>query len=213
MNPDHTETMKLPAAGASLPAVVLASLPAGKAAAVRRCAVAGTFDERMYYVLLRGTEGPDLPDLLAAGYVERASRWFRVVDGLAGAAWDSWSTEPEARGRLAAELAMYFAAAGEHPGELRALLRADHDRAAGCSRSSSSRGDARLDTGECRALIDVVSAPEMASLLEPETARLLADRTVLLRARQLWYREFHQTARARGDCRRGQATGLSIRYT
>ncbi|MEU4218847.1 peptidoglycan-binding domain-containing protein [Actinoplanes sp. NPDC026623] len=173
-------------------------------AAVRRCSVVTSFDEPLYNEILRDG-GPGLDELVDEGCIEANRGWggFQVPRTLRDAAWTSWWSEaglaPASR-RVPPSLRDLAIRVAERPAtppeeELRALVLADPDRAAGLFERVYRERDEVLDYPGCQDLLDVLARPELLPLLGARLVELRNDRDRYLKARLFWHPSMVATAR------------------
>lgn len=193
----------------SLGDLLFSILPASTQACLRRCAVPPTFDADMFKAELRGTAGPELATLVAAGQVdpcEADGERYVITPMLRTPALTRWWTETE---RPAALVQPVPAGLSELAGRLLIRLQ-DADRAlerldlavlanpatgADVFRELYDAADLAHDLSMCRALLDILDAPERRPLLDTTLGRLRNEAALRLSARSMWTTAFYESAR------------------
>jgi len=189
-------------------AQVLGLLPGPVREALRRCAVPRKFGQAMYEALLRPPGGPDLDLLVRLGQLEtitdRSDR-YRLQSEVGEAALLDWWLDD---GRLPAlelpvparlrKLAEAVGAADEldvsRLDRLSVVLLHDPDRAGQAFQALYAEADDRHDLARCRAILDVLDAPDRLPLLSPDLAAQRNEYATYLAARTLWVDDYYRSA-------------------
>ncbi|MFJ8430824.1 hypothetical protein ACIQ9P_05945 [Kitasatospora sp. NPDC094019] len=190
--------------GDPLERILLDLIGPGWREVLRHCSVVPDFTEDLYRTLLCTVpDGPAVTELLDHGLLEPAARpgRYRIAETLRFACWDSWwrdstgpATEaPAALRRLAVRLAADSADCDDEPGWLRHLAIAG-ELDPGTFRAAFDEADRRLDLARCQDLVNAVTDPQVAPLLQPAIGRTVAEARVRIRARALWRPAYHQSA-------------------
>jgi Putative peptidoglycan binding domain len=184
-------------------------LPPAIRRVLSRCAVPTSFDVETYQTLLRGDDGPELAELVQTSQVKPlgALRDRYVVTDLvrdpALAQW--WIDEgcptpfqqpvPTGLAELAGRLAAAADAAGRPLDALHLEVLASPATAAATFERLFAQADDRHDLALCRALIDVLDAPERRPLLDWRLGRVRNDAALRLSSLSMWTTAFYESAR------------------
>ncbi|MEV6978923.1 hypothetical protein [Kitasatospora sp. NPDC093806] len=189
--------------GDPLDRILLDRIDASWRDVLRNCSVVPDFTEELYRIVLAGTSGPSIAELLDHGLLERAAPpgRYRITDLLRFTCWDSWwqgsatpsSTAPVRLRNLAVTLARVYATAGDQPAWLRQLAITGELTPTGF-RAAFDEADRRFDLAHCQDLVNAVTDPQIAPLLPRPLGRTVAEARVRVRSRALWRPAYHQSA-------------------